>query len=380
MCDNAEFVEDDFKPLMVKFTISHVLEGPEDVVTYALNYFKALQEARERYRICQEAATISTEVTEVPEGDEIDGPQLEFRRNCVFSDDYNPQEDFGVDKVLHEKTDEERAHIVNTVCDTFPFTLLDMNQMNCVVDAMLPMDVIAGDDIIRQGDDADKFFIVRRGVYYVHSSDQGKPTKLLAVLDQDGYFGEKALCHRTEYPYNVKAMTDGELWVIERYVYRRRVTKAAFYKRKFDEELINCMPYFKDLSVSNRMCLVDNLVHKVYAPGETIVKVGDPSTAIYFVVRGIVKITIINDCGLEVTINELEKPDYFGEAAYLWKKPRSFSAYADDNTEVEVAYLEVDAFERTIGSIADVLGKVFKSHQLKTRPSDSTNDDQSVCF
>jgi hypothetical protein len=73
--------------------------------------------------------------------------------------------------------------------------------------------VAAGAVIVREGDEPDDLFIVRRGTYDVVSGDLGHPV-VLAHLGEDDWFGEIGLVEGRPRNATVLAGSEGALWRI----------------------------------------------------------------------------------------------------------------------------------------------------------------------
>ena len=85
------------------------------------------------------------------------------RRKSVFAETYDPEEDeTDEEKVMYPKTDLQRRALKESVKEILLFRSLELDQLNEVLDAMFEYKVGAGDNIIRQGDDGDNFYVVER--------------------------------------------------------------------------------------------------------------------------------------------------------------------------------------------------------------------------
>lgn len=84
------------------------------------------------------------------------------RRKSVFAETYDPEEDEDDGpKVVFPKTDEQRTRLAEAVRNILLFRALDKEQMQDVLDAMFEKKVMAGDYIIKQGDDGDNFYVIQ---------------------------------------------------------------------------------------------------------------------------------------------------------------------------------------------------------------------------
>jgi len=91
--------------------------------------------------------------------------------------------------------------------------------------------------------------------------------------------------------------------------------------------------------------IAPTLKRVTYAPGETIIKQGDPPEDFYIVVRG--KAEIYHE-GLDgqVRVVDVRKPDeYFGEIGLIQNRPRNATVRASADSEVEVLTMERQDFQ-----------------------------------
>ena len=83
-----------------------------------------------------------------------------------------------------------------------------------------------------------------------------------------------ALLYNMPRAATIKAVSEGQLWALDRQTFRRILLKSAFRKRKMYETLINSVPILKALQNYERLNLADALVPKTFGPGERIIKQG----------------------------------------------------------------------------------------------------------
>ena len=71
-----------------------------------------------------------------------------------------------------------------------------------------------------------------------------------------------------------------------------------------------------------------------YHRGQAIYSQDQPSTAIYLVIGGKVKVSRLADDGRQVVVDIYQPDEFFGESAFLGQAPRSEQAIALDNTKL----------------------------------------------
>ena len=81
--------------------------------------------------------------------------------------------------------------------------------------ALEPIHVIAGDVVIRQGEPADRFYVIGEGSFEVSQADDAGATHVLRRLEQDAVFGERGIIARAPRSATVTALTDGLLFALD---------------------------------------------------------------------------------------------------------------------------------------------------------------------
>jgi len=359
--------------LLLEFTVNVLVNQPDNLVGYAVEYFTRLNESSSKYSGNNKLAPADT--NNVQDGaasdqddsmmseDEAPPQNCNYRRKSVFAEAYNPEEDDDEgQKAVFPKSDEQRARLSDAVQGILLFRALDPHQMQEVIDAMFDRKVTAGENVIQQGDDGDNFYVVESGQYsiYVKMDDSAEPKKV-GSYDNKGSFGELALMYNMPRAATITADVEGSLWAMDRQTFRRIVLKNAFKKRKMYEALLETVPMLKTLEPYERMNLADALVPRTFTDGELIIEQGDDADGMYFVEEGTVRITRTEQGQDEVQINVIEKGGYLGELALITKNPRAASAYAVG--DVRLAFLDRDAFERLLGPCMDVMKREMENYE-----------------
>ncbi|KAK3866043.1 hypothetical protein Pcinc_028400 [Petrolisthes cinctipes] len=244
----------------------------------------------------------------------------------------------------------------------FLFRSLDHDQVNEVLDAMFERRVSEGENVIKQGNDGDNFYVIESGVYniLVKTDSEGEP-RLVGKYDNTGSFGELALMYNLPRAATIQAVTNGALWAMDRQTFRRILLKSACRKRKMYEALLERVPMLKTLEKYERMNLADAVIPKTYSPGELIIKQGDAADGMYFLEEGTVRITMINSENQEKEISRVSVGGYFGELALVTKKARAASVHSVG--KAKLAFLDVEAFERLLGPCMDLMKRNIEDYE-----------------
>ncbi|KAG9510858.1 hypothetical protein GZH46_00589, partial [Fragariocoptes setiger] len=389
--------------LLLEFAFSVFVNKPANIVEYAANYFQQLSEqrnssagrgssgpqfGRHQQQQSQQQQPQQHELNrDEDENDENnkdecmiddDGnfddsnhhynsnksqpqqPKLSFnRRKSVFAEQYDPaadDDDDENDRVVHAKSDEQRARLAKAIQSIFIFRAVDPQDMADILDAMFEVKCKAGDVVIRQGDDGDNFYVVERGKFQICVTRDDGTREIRGEYEDRGSFGELALMYNQPRAATVIAVTDGSLWAMDRNTFRKIVLKRAFKKRKEYEALFEKVSVLQCLNGYERMNLCDALVSRRFEDGQQIIRQGDQANGMYFIESGRVKIVKETEDGRTRELAILQKGDYFGELALINHKPRAASACAIGN-DVKVAFLDVKAFERLLGPCIDRMEK-----------------------
>ena len=96
--------------------------------------------------------------------------------------------------------------------------------------------VRAGDNIIKQGDEGDNFYVVDTGRFEVYVGD-----KKVTEVGPGGGFGELSLLYGQPRAATVTAATDAIVWSVDRLTFRRIVMAFTFKKRKEHDTFLKVM-------------------------------------------------------------------------------------------------------------------------------------------
>lgn len=357
---NPEYaIPAELQETLLDFTVHYLVERPPDIIDFAMDYFSNLHSKRNA------SQHHHSEDESMESEDDIDFDEPVYnsaanRRKSVFAEAYNPEDDDGDDtKVVHPKTDEQRARLQERVQTCLLFRTLDVQQLAEVIDAMFEHKVKAEEMVIRQGDDGDYFYVIETGVYSALISTDAGPKKVF-TYENEGNFGELALLYNMPRAASIKAETDGSLWAMDRQTFRKIVLKSAFQKRKMYESFLEDVSLLKHLEKYERENIADALISQAYTSGEKVVNQGDRANGMYFVESGTLVVLKGID-GDEKEVNELHQGEYFGELGLVNHMPRAATVAAKD--DVRVAFLDVTAFERLLGPCMDIMKRNMEEYE-----------------
>lgn len=152
----------------------------------------------------------------------------------------------------------------------------------------------------------------------------------------------------------VSTEKDSTLWALDRVTFRRILMDSAFQRRRMYESFLEEVPLLSSLTLYERSKIADALDTKKFAPGETIIREGDPGEAFFLLESGEAEV-FKTESGDKV-LKEYAKGDYFGELALLDDKPRAASVVAKkDAGECKVAYLGKQGFQRLLGPVEGIM-------------------------
>lgn len=194
--------------------------------------------------------------------------------------------------------------------------------------------------------------MIDQGTYAVYvskeSDGRSSPTKI-GEYNHTGSFGELALMYNQPRSATIVATSDGVLWVMGRQTFRKLVLKHAFRKRKMYENFLRDVDILQALTDYERSNVADALIPVDYHKDDVVIKRGDAGDRMFFIEDGQCDIIINEHCR-----KRLQKGEYFGELALLTHEPRSATVVAASH-KVRLASLEVQSFERLLGSCMDLL-------------------------
>jgi CRP-like cAMP-binding protein/Zn-dependent protease len=216
--------------------------------------------------------------------------------------------------------------------------------------------VYRGQPVVRQGERAEAFFVVRRGTLQVVEEDPRTGNeRVIRVLGWGESFGELALVRAAPRSATVRALLDAEVFEIDKGTFDRllaqeiRTPDLAPTLQAVAE--LGELPCFSHLEPDELSEVLSHGEWVTLPPGETVVAQGEPGDAFYALRSGQVDV-----------LENRRKPkvlgpgSYFGEVALLLDVPRT--ATVRTRTPVRAFRLDREGFDR-------LLARAFQKGTLK---------------
>lgn len=180
----------------------------------------------------------------------------------------------------------------------------------------------------------------------------------MSILSLDDRYNE----HRYGKPRaaSVIALTDGQLWALDRRVFKRAVLRPTDM-RKNVIRVLKKVALLRCLDLNQMQRLTDLLQEQIYNAGDYIIKQGEQGENFYMIEHGQCDCTVNIPSDPEdpksipstKTVLQLKSHDYFGERALLEAKPRAANVIARMPTKV--LFIGKTAFEEVMGPLAHII-------------------------
>ena len=397
-------MEQKVKPLLNKLVNSIIVDKPENVALYMINFLqreggvtstgltydekielnnlrREVNEFRQREEKEKEEEN-SESVSKSSSSDDEDAfeneeEELNFKkrleqkmndkkmRTSVSAEVYgnfNKKENFKPRFI--QKTPEQILKIKNRVLSSFLFSNLDKKDLDIVIGAMDEKKLKPNEIAIQQGDDGDVLYVVESGELECskHFKKDG-PEVFLKMYQPGDSFGELALLYNAPRAATIKAKTNCVLWALDRATFNNIVKDAAQKKREKFENFLKKVDILSTIDAYELTQICDALKETTFLKKDFIIKEGDYGDIFYILEEGNCKATKTLEPGKPATeIKKYSAGDYFGERSLIKGEPR----YA--NIEVtsdicKVLSLDRNSFKRLLGPIEKILERNIEKYQ-----------------
>ena len=182
-------------------------------------------------------------------------------------------------EVIHENNKEDYDLIYGIIDKHFFMQTLNQQARNEIIITMSLCKVKKNTILFNQGSNGNYWYIVHEGKLEKIFDETKKIT-----LNKGDSFGELALIYDSPRDSTVKAITDCELWVLKREVFRKILD--YLFTLNYDENRKFLDAINLPLDNSFKAILANNLLQQIYKKGEVICKEGDLGNCMYIIKSG----------------------------------------------------------------------------------------------
>jgi CRP-like cAMP-binding protein len=361
--NDKEYIERHDIERVTKEMLQALLEiKPKDPFAFLIKGFEGIQKLKELsdegivdYYSTLISANSTSELLDKFGDDSATPFPKEFqpgRRASVSAESYQPSEVDPTHFVIIPKNSKSVHSIESAVSKNLLFKNLDPLQRRRIIDAMFERKVLAGETVIKQGDEGDNFYVVDQGTFSVQIYGKGEVSK----IGPGGTFGELALMYNTPRAASVISLTNGLLWAVDRFTFRKVIIDIASRKRKMYEGFLRNVPLLQSLEQGEICRIADALEPVSFNPHETVIRQGDVGDSFYIIIEGEADVYVDGK-----VVNHLSAGEYFGELALLNDTPRSASIIAI--TALNCVALDASSFRRLLGPLDELLKSRGKSYK-----------------
>jgi len=249
--------------------------------------------------------------------------------------------------------------------------------------------VKAGDTIIEFEDQADKFYLIEKGVVDIfRGKDRSNDSVLNTRYAGDG-FGENALRRENYMPRSAScvARTDCSLLFISSTIFKAIMSKedhpdvsldydiARISKmRPFVREVLAKTYLFQDLS-SEQIDYIAALLEKesMYKKDQFVIHEGDQDNSLFLIESGNVRLVRLDEQGQQRELMSLGVGEIFGELSLITGLPRTCSVIAnEDSTILE---LKKESFDRLMKQYQNLRVKLALLVEQRLRQSQQIKEE-----
>ncbi|GMH95310.1 hypothetical protein TrST_g7374 [Triparma strigata] len=254
---------------------------------------------------------------------------------------------------VYEKGDSEKAALIDAVSKNVLFSELAQAELDVIIGAMKKLEYTKGDDIIKQGEEGDLFYVVEDGACEIFVEGVGKVMDIGGFGSVRNFFGELALLYDAPRAATVTATGSVTAWGLDRVTFKKILQDQTQKQRSLYKTFLEQVPVLQPLSVYEKLTIADAMAPKTFPAGENIINEGDEGFEFYIVESGEVICTKNLD-GKETEVSDPLGPgDYFGELSLINNENRAASVKAVKDTTC----LTIDrkTFKRLLGPLESML-------------------------
>ncbi|MDP1794670.1 MAG: cyclic nucleotide-binding domain-containing protein [Acidimicrobiales bacterium] len=201
--------------------------------------------------------------------------------------------------------------------------------------------------VVRQGEAADAFFVVRRGSFDVVERGPDGEDRLIRRLSPGESFGEIALLERRPRTATVRATTDAEVFVLDAGAFTRLLAPSlgepALLPTLGPALEVRALPTFRRFSLDDAATIAERGEWLDVAAGASVVTQGEAADGFYVLLAGQAEVERDGE-----VVARLRAGGHFGETALLKNERRNATVRA--TTPARVLRVDNDTFHALVAA------------------------------
>mmetsp|Transcript_1326 Transcript_1326/g.1689 ORF Transcript_1326/g.1689 Transcript_1326/m.1689 type:complete len:583 (+) Transcript_1326:87-1835(+) len=295
-----------------------------------------------------------------PPGAGESGPKN--RRFQIINESYDNDEK-DVVKKDYPKSVATRQLLSNALRSHFLFTEISNEDLRDVVSAMAPVEKGTNEDVVRQGDDGEEFYVLEHGKCQVLIDG-----KKVRDYGPGGSFGELALMYNAKRAATVRTTQASVLWSMDLRTFRKILATSSSSQMIERCEFLQSVEILHALKYEQISKLAGALTEQSFSSGEYIIRQGEKGDTFYIIQDGEVNVTQKKSPTSEEedVLATLQSGQYFGEMALLLDEPRMANCVS--RSKVNCLTLGRKEFSQLLGPLQDLLTRNMQYRILQSVP------------
>lgn len=261
------------------------------------------------------------------------------------------------------KSPEITAKLLSVVSKSPLLRMLEPEQKEMIVKAFSgPLVKQPGENVIKQGDIGDTFYLLESGSVDVYIKKGGADEMKVHSYKPGDSFGELAIMYNAPRAATCRVSQEATLWVLDRISFKVIVVAAAMQRRETYKTFLAQVPILASLTEMEILTLSDSLAEEKYAPGETICNQGDEGNYFYIIKDGNATCFQKDAAGKDRVVAELSAGHYFGEIALMTSKPRQATVKASGSATLKVLAIDRATFTRVLGPMEEIMKRNMEQY------------------
>ena len=340
--NSAEYMRTKVVGVLEDLTTELLLEKPLHVVDFMEKWLATEGEAslnRQIRKKTHRPLGIESSESEDEEIDDDAFPQIEEQiqnlkvtrktRMAVSAEVSNQNQVAKFNPKYIQKDPATKALLKSMIHEIFLFRHLEDHEIETLVGIMEVQHVAENEQVIQQGDQGDRFYIVKSGkLKCLHNNAKGI-SEVVRMYAPGDYFGELALLYNVPRAATIVAVTPSLLFTLDRTSFNFIVVTSIRKVREQYLDFLSKVEIFKTLTPVELEKLCDSIKVEKFKKNEVIIKKGVRGDTFFIVLEGKTRAFDEDYQTNELfPVAEYHEGMYFGELALIRHQPRAMHVIA----------------------------------------------------